>query len=86
VKAITSLTNKSKWTLFSTNAIFGYSKHFKGGKTGTTDNARCCFAGVYTYKGETYVTVVLGSKYGFSRWADTKKLHKYIKKYAATRY
>ena len=79
VKTITSLTNKSKWTLFSTNAIFGYSKHFKGGKTGTTDNARCCFAGVYTYKGETYVTVVLGSKYGFSRWADTKKLHKYIK-------
>lgn len=86
VKTITSLKKKTKWTLFSTNAIFGYDKHFKGGKTGTTDNARCCFSGVYEYKGETYVTVVLGSKYGFSRWKDTKKLHKYIKKYAATKY
>ena len=27
-----------------------------------------------------------GSNYGFARWSDTKKLHKYIRKYAATKY
>lgn len=86
VKTISSLNTGSKWTLITTNAIFGYDKRFKGGKTGTTDNAGCCFAGVYTYKGETYVTVVLGSTFGLKRWSDTKKLHKYIRKYAATTY
>lgn len=86
VKTIKNLKTKKKWTLWSTNSIFGYVSNFLGGKTGTEDNAGCCFTGVYQYKGKTYVTVVLGSGYGFSRWADTKKLHRYITKYAATRY
>ena len=85
-KTIYSINGNKKWTLRTTNSIFSYVKNFLGGKTGTEDNARCCFTGVYTYKGSTYVTVVLGSGYGFSRWADTKKLHKYIRKYAAKRY
>lgn len=85
-KTIKSLKNKKKWTLWSTNSIFGYVSNFLGGKTGTEDNAGCCFTGVYEYNGSTYVTVVLGSGYGFSRWTDTKKLHKYITKYAATEY
>ena len=79
--------NKNKsWTLWSTNAIFSYVRNFLGGKTGTEDNAGCCFTGIYKYKGSTYVTVVLGSGYGFSRWSDTKALHQYIRKYAATSY
>jgi D-alanyl-D-alanine carboxypeptidase len=77
---------KKKWTLWSTNSIFGYVSNFLGGKTGTEDNAGCCFTGVYEYNGSVYVTVVLGSGYGFARWADTKKLHKYITTYAATEY
>ena len=85
-KTICSVKKKRKWTLWSTNAIFSYVKNFLGGKTGTEDNAGCCFTGIYTYKGSTYVTVVLGSGYGFSRWSDTKKLHKYIRKYAAKKY
>ena len=85
-KTITSLRKKRRWTLRTTDKLLGYSKAFKGGKTGTTDYGRCCFAGVYTWKGKTYVTVVLGSNYGYARWTDTKKLHNYIKKYAATRY
>ncbi|MBQ6622093.1 MAG: D-alanyl-D-alanine carboxypeptidase [Mogibacterium sp.] len=85
-KTIRSLTKKKKWTLWSTDAILGYDKNFKGGKTGTEDNAKCCFAGVYTYEGKTYVTVVLGSNYGWARWTDTKKLHSYIKKHAAEAY
>ena len=85
-KTIKSTKYKKKWTLWSTNSIFGYVSNFLGGKTGTEDNAGCCFTGVYQYKGNTYVTVVLGSGYGFARWTDTMKLHKYINKYAATEY
>ena len=85
-KRIRSLKRGRSWNLWSTNAIFKYVSNFLGGKTGTESNAGCCFAGVYTYGGSTYVTVVLGSGYGFSRWNDTKKLHKYIQDYAATSY
>ena len=85
-KTIKSVNTDKKWTLWSTNAIFGYVSNFLGGKTGTETNSGCCFTGVYKYKGSTYVTVVLGSGYGFSRWSDTKKLHSYIRKYAATKY
>ena len=86
VKTIKSLKYKVSWTLWTTNAIFGYDSNFKGGKTGTEDNAGCCFAGAYELNGVTYITVVLGSGYGFSRWLDTKKLHSYIKSYAESSY
>lgn len=86
VKTIKSLKYKISWTLWTTNAIFGYDSNFKGGKTGTEDNAGCCFAGAYELNGVTYITVVLGSGYGFSRWLDTKKLHSYIKSYAESSY
>ena len=85
-KTIYCVNKNKRWTLWTTNAIFSYISNFLGGKTGTEDNAGCCFTGIYKYKGSTYVTVVLGSGYGFSRWSDTQKLHKYIRKYAATYY
>lgn len=85
-KTIKSLERGRYWTLWSTNAIFSYVKNFLGGKTGTESNAGCCFTGIYTYNGNTYVTVVLGSGYGFSRWSDTKKLHNYIQNYADSSY
>ena len=81
-KKIKTTNGKKSWKLYSTNSIYKYDKHFKGGKTGTTDNAKCCFAGVYKYKGCTYVTVVLRCDYGSARWNDTKKLHEYIKEYS----
>ena len=85
-KKIKNYKTKKKFTVWSTNSIIGYVSNFLGGKTGTEDKAGCCFAGAYEYNGSVYVTVVLGSGGGFSRWADTKKLHSYIKKYAATQY
>ncbi len=85
-KTIKSVRRGRKWTCWSTNAIFSYISNFLGGKTGTESNAGCCFAGAYKYGGNTYVTVVLGSGYGFSRWSDTKKLHGYIQDYASTGY
>ena len=85
-KTIYSLNTNKSWNLWTTNSIINYVQNFIGGKTGTTDDAGCCFAGVYKYKGATYVTVVLDSGYGFSRWSDTQKLHSYIRKYAAKKY
>ena len=85
-KTIQSLKYGKKWTVWSSDSILGYISNFLGGKTGTEDNAGCCFTGAYEYKGSVYITVVLGSGYGVSRWTDTKKLHKYITKYAATKY
>ena len=85
-KTIKNLKTKKKWVLWSTNSILGYISNFLGGKTGTEDNAGCCFTGVYEFNGSTYVTVVLGSRNGLTRWADTKKLHTYIRTYAATQY
>lgn len=78
--------NGIKWKLSTTDKILGYSSKFEGGKTGTQPKSGYCFTGVYKWKGKTYVTVVLGSKSESGRWKDTKKLHKYIKKYAETRY
>ncbi|MBR3125216.1 MAG: D-alanyl-D-alanine carboxypeptidase [Mogibacterium sp.] len=85
-KTIKNLKTKKKWVLWSTDSLIGYISNFLGGKTGTEDNAGCCFTGVYEFNGSTYVTVVLGSRNGITRWADTKKLHSYISTYAATQY
>ena len=85
-RTIKCINRKKKWTLESTDLILGYDKKFKGGKTGTTEKAGYCFSGVYVYKGKTYVTAVLGCDYENGRWVDTKKLHKYIRSYAAKSY
>jgi len=85
-KTIQSKNYGVRWKLSSTDKILGYSSNFKGGKTGTQPKAGYCFTGVYKWKGKTYVTVVLGCKSESGRWKDTKNLHSYIKKYAATKY
>lgn len=74
------------WRLVTTDQMLGCSSNFKGGKTGTQPKAGYCFTGVYKWKGKTYVTVVLGSGSEAGRWRDTGNLHKYIKKYAASKY
>ena len=79
-KTIHSLKYKTSWALKSTDKIIGYTKNFKGGKTGTTNAAGYCFTGVYEYKGKTYVTVVFGCPGEADRWKDTKALYSYIKK------
>lgn len=85
-KTITSKKYGVRWKLSNTDKILGYSDNFKGGKTGTQPKAGYCFTGVYKWKGKTYVTVVLGSKSEAGRWKDTKNLHRYIKKYAESKY
>ena len=73
-------------TIYSTDKLKSYSSKHKGGKSGTTSGAGCCFCGVYEHKGKTYVVCILGSETDKKRWSDMKKLYKYIDEYAATRY
>lgn len=70
-----------KYKVNSTNALLGSVKGVCGVKTGFTNNAGFCFAGAYKYRGNTYITVVLGAKSSQQRWDDTKQLIRYIKKY-----
>lgn len=85
-RTIKSLRYKSKWTLYSSDTLLGKIQNFFGGKTGTGSDAKYCFTGIYKHKKKTYVTVVLGAGSPAGRWSDTKKLHSYIRSYAATKY
>ena len=66
----------------SSYPMYRFSRNYLGGKTGTTSAARCCFVAVYRYGGRTYVCVNLGSRNNFYRWRDSKRMYKYIRKYA----
>ncbi len=77
---------KYKYTVKTTDELKNYSSKHKGGKTGTTSLAGCCFTSVYVDGGKTYTVAVLGSADNESRFSDTKKLYSYIDKYANTSY
>ena len=85
-RTITSTRYHRTWRLYSSDSLLGTIKNFFGGKTGTGEDAKYCFTGVYKYKGKTYVTVTLRASSPAKRWNDTRKLHSYIRKYAATKY
>ncbi|MCR5207062.1 MAG: serine hydrolase [Eubacterium sp.] len=82
----TSESYKLKYTVDTRDKLKSYSDNHKGGKTGTTSGAGCCFTSVYTSKGKTYAVTVLGSTEDKTRWSDTKKLYSYIDNYASTKY
>lgn len=62
-----------KYTLYSSNALLGTGS-FIGLKTGMTTLGGYSFCGAYTYNGQTYVSVVMGSSSSSQRFADTKTL------------
>lgn len=74
----------NKWhrVVSSSYPMYSFSRNYLGGKTGTTSAARCCFVAVYRYGGKTYVCVNLGSRNNFYRWRDSKRMYKYIRRYA----
>ncbi|MDY4969354.1 MAG: hypothetical protein SO101_03720 [Lachnospiraceae bacterium] len=76
-----TLVKKKSCTVSTTNQLLGKVTGMQGGKTGTTSGAGNCFAGVYTYKDNDYIIVVLGSKTDSGRWSDARKLISYAKKY-----
>ena len=79
--SFTTTKYHKKYSFKTTNQLLGKVEGLYGIKTGTEDDAGCCFAGAYKYKGKTYITVVLGCKRDAQRWEDTKTLIRYIKKY-----
>ena len=85
-RTIKSIRYQRKWKLYSSDTLLGKIQNFLGGKTGTGEDAKYCFTGVYKHKKKTYVTVVLGAGSAIGRWNDTRKLQSYIRKYAATKY
>ena len=54
-------------------------KGYMGGKTGTTGQAGNCLSSAYKWKGKTYIIVVFNT---YARFDETKKLMKYVRKYA----
>ena len=78
----TCLSQEKEISVNSTDKMLGETENFKGGKTGYTDKANYCFAGVYEYKGKTYVISSLGSESDEYRWYDNRQLYKYLQKYA----
>ena len=54
-------------------------KGYMGGKTGTTAQAGNCLSSAYKWKGNTYIITVFNT---YDRFAATKTLMKYVRKYA----
>lgn len=57
-----------------------------GGKTGYTDKAGNCYAGIYKYDNELYITVVMGGDYSDMYWEDTKALQSEIRLWKTNAY
>lgn len=76
-----TLKKKKLYSFETTNKLLGEIAGVAGVKTGTTENAGCCFVGAYRHKGKYYITAVLGAKKNAQRWEDTKTLIRYIKTY-----
>ncbi len=66
----------------STNHLLGSKDYYCIGKTGSGWTAKYCFAGVYTYKGHSYVIVTLGSSGDGERFHDARKMISACKKNA----
>lgn len=75
-----------KYTVETTDEIKGFSEKHKGGKTGTTSGAGCCYTSVYVHEGKTYTVSLLGAPDNSERFANAKKLYSYIDAYADTSY
>lgn len=66
----------------STNHLLNSKDYYCVGKTGSGWTAKYCFAGVYTYKGHSYVIVTLGSAGDGERFRDARKMISACKKNA----
>lgn len=66
----------------STNHLLGSKDYYCIGKTGSGWTAKYCFAGIYTYKGHSYVIVTLGSAGDGERFNDARKMISACKKNA----
>ena len=71
-------TQGRSYTTYTTNALLGTTPGVKGMKTGYTNKAGYCFAGVVKAKsGKTYISVTLGASSSTARWNDSRTLLNY---------
>ena len=63
----------------SNDLLKEHIKGYMGGKTGTTAQAGNCLSSAYKWKDKTYIIVVFNAG---DRFAETKKLMKYVRKYS----
>ena len=76
----TASSPKVHYSFGSTDELLGYDSGFLGGKTGYTEEAGCCFCGIYRYQGVTYLFSVLGNVSSAGRWNDCRTLIEFIKR------
>ncbi len=71
-------TQGRSYTTYTTNALLTTMPGVKGMKTGYTNKAGYCFAGVIRAKsGKTYISVTLGASSSTARWNDSRTLLSY---------
>jgi D-alanyl-D-alanine carboxypeptidase len=72
---IKHILNNSNKLLSSSNSC--YIAEAVGLKTGTTDEAGCCFLGVFMYKGKCVIIGLFGCSNDSNRWKDATALWEY---------
>ncbi len=76
--SFSSLNTGSTYSVSTTNALLGSLPGVQGMKTGYTNKAGYCFAGLcVSATGNTYISVVLGANSSSARWQDSQKLLTY---------
>lgn len=69
-------------TIDNSNQLIKSKGYYCVGKTGSGTNSKYCYAGVYTYKGHSYVITILGNPSDGGRWSDAKRMIAACKKHA----
>ena len=72
---IKHILNNSNKLLSSSNSC--YIAEAVGLKTGTTDEAGCCFLGVFIHNGKAVIIGIFGCSTDANRWNDTQALWEY---------
>ena len=73
-----SLNDNKQYTVTTTNALLGNMPGVIGMKTGFTNKAGYCFAGlIKTPSGNTYLSITLGAPTSAVRWNDARLLLRY---------
>lgn len=80
-KTIRSVNMGRSFYLYTTGPEFHQMSGAIGGKTGYTNKAGYCFAGLFEKNGHQYIVVTLGELNSWQRWQDVAALMKYAEDY-----
>ncbi|MGI6069815.1 MAG: hypothetical protein ACOYBE_05250 [Blautia sp.] len=82
-KMIQSINTKRSFSLYTTFPEFYQMAGAIGGKTGYTNKAGHCFAGLFERSGHKFIVVTLGAGSSSARWNDVAALMNYAGQYRA---